>query len=88
MNNDAQASKGRNMNNPVRSAELSKTACIFRAEQCRRLAEHPCAARVQEGSSSIPELRSAPLHLHGVIIVSPLRGLENYELGIGWRLTQ
>jgi hypothetical protein len=38
------APKGRDVNNPVRSAGY-KTPCIFRAEEHRHIAEHPCAAR-------------------------------------------
>ncbi|MDR2359117.1 MAG: hypothetical protein LBD87_04880 [Prevotellaceae bacterium] len=51
------------------------TAPAFRAEQCRRIAEHFCSARMQEASSCIPALRSASLHLHGVINIPPLTGL-------------
>jgi hypothetical protein len=77
MNNDAQAPQGRNVNNPVRKHGGARRLPAFRAGYCLCQAVNPCAARVQDGASCLPELRSASLHLLGVIHVAPLRGLEN-----------
>ncbi|MDR0581690.1 MAG: hypothetical protein LBG31_01885 [Prevotellaceae bacterium] len=82
MNNDAQAPKGRNVNNPVRKRGGARHLPAFRAEYCQCIVENLCAARVQGGASCFPGLRSALLHLPGVIHVAPLRGFENLELGI------
>jgi hypothetical protein len=52
MNNDAQAPKGRNVNNPVRKRGGSRHLSAFRAAYCRCILENPCAARVQGGACS------------------------------------
>lgn len=75
-----QALKGRPVNNPVQAVGTArgiKCRPAFRAGCCLRQVVNPCAARRAIRNVCIPELRSATLHLHGVIIVTPLWGFEN-----------
>jgi hypothetical protein len=77
-NDEAAAPKGRDMHNPVQAAGAARGLCAapaFRAAQGRCIAENLCAARMQDVSPCIPALRSASLHLHGVINIQPLTGL-------------
>ncbi|MDR0693718.1 MAG: hypothetical protein LBF81_00250, partial [Prevotellaceae bacterium] len=73
----SKAPEGRDVNNPEQAAGAARGLCnapAFRAEQCRYIAERLCAARGAGGLPCIPVLRSASLHLHGVINITPLTG--------------
>jgi hypothetical protein len=82
MNNDAQAPKGRNVNNPVRKRGGQGISLPFARRTYLPRCTGIAPREVQGGTSCIPELRSASLHLLGVIHRQPLRGFENIELGI------
>ena len=72
--------RGGTMNNPVRKRGGTTHPSAFRAAYCRCIVENPCAARVQGGASCFPGLRSASLHLPGVIHRQPLRGLGELRI--------
>jgi hypothetical protein len=77
-NAQAQAPKERNVDNPVRSAGHENRRCLSRGARLFRYAR--TLRRAKAGCAGLhPGLRSAALHLPGVIIVAALRATINNE---------